>query len=198
MIFNAFHNELKTDVQKVVNILTAASIGNVSMNFSKETTEYNVNGKIIKIPYRFYLLEPSEYTINLLTKTQKMILYCLYTRSCDGYLREKYIKKLLDLNFKEWVIPYIVKLCDEYVYEIIELIYEKLKLRDNGDIKKFCLNNAEIMYKSYSRMTSYWNAYYRLKAPDINNYVGKLLFKKCFGVSESFKLKNNTQNRSNQ
>lgn len=72
---------------------------------------------------------------------QKEILYCIYTRSCNGYIREKYLKELLKLDFDYWAIPFIVKLSDEYIVEILEVIYDKLKIRNNDDIKRFGLEN---------------------------------------------------------
>ena len=35
--------------------------------------------------------------------------------------------------------------------------------------------------KSYSRMVSYWNAYYRRRCRDLKKYVGYKIFKEHFG-----------------
>lgn len=134
----------------------------------------------VRFPYRIYDPEPKETDMEKLDKYRKLNLFCMYTRSNNGYIREKYVRKILESDFEEWCIPYIVKLCDEYVIEILECIYEVLKDRDNSDIREFCRQNNEAVRKSYSRMVSYWNEYYRKDYPDINKYVGVRLFKECF------------------
>ena len=111
---------------------------------------------------------------------QKEILYCIYNRSCNGYIREKYLKELLKLDFDYWAIPFIVKLSDEYIVEILEVIYDKLKIRNNDDIKRFCLENKNIINKSYSRMISYWNEFYRSKEPSFHKYIKKILKESLF------------------
>lgn len=111
---------------------------------------------------------------------QKEILYCIYTRGCNGYIREKYLKELLKLDFDYWAIPFIVKLSDEYIVEILEVIYDKLKIRNNDDIKRFCLENKNIINKSYSRMISYWNEFYRSKEPSFHKYIKKILKESLF------------------
>ena len=104
---------------------------------------------------------------------QKEILYCIY-------IREKYLKELLKLDFDYWAIPFIVKLSDEYIVEILEVIYDKLKIRNNDDIKRFCLENKNIINKSYSRMISYWNEFYRSKEPSFHKYIKKILKESLF------------------
>lgn len=99
---------------------------------------------------------------------------------------ERNICEDLDMPFDQWAIPFIVKLCDEYVLEIIEVIYNKLKDRDNTDIQSFCASNKTAMVKSYARMTSYWNEYYRKREWDFGKYVGRSLFRECLGYNRTF------------
>ena len=91
-----------------------------------------------------------------------------------------YLKELLKLDFDYWAIPFIVKLSDEYIVEILEVIYDKLKIRNNDDIKRFCLENKNIINKSYSRMISYWNEFYRSKEPSFHKYIKKILKESLF------------------
>lgn len=74
-------------------------------------------------------------------------------------------------------IAYII---DDYIVEILEIIYDKLKERDNTDIQSFCLRNKVSTSKSYSRMISYWNEYYRSYEFDFRKYLGRSLFRECF------------------
>ena len=162
MFYESFPKEYIEDLEEVLKIIPE------SYHLLKEVIEYKSNNIIIRIPYRVYFDDVDSAKLNELTDKQKIILYCIYTRSSNGYIREKYIKELLKIEFDYWVIPFIVKISDEYIIEILEVIYEKLKNRDNSDIKKFCLENKDVMKKSYSRMISYWNEYYRDKEPDFH------------------------------
>ena len=63
------------------------------------------------------------------------------------------------------------------------MTYEILKEQDTERIKKFCLQNIESFCKSYNRMISYWNEYYRFKNKSFQKYIGRKLFIECFCYS---------------
>ena len=90
------------------------------------------------------------------------------------------------MDFDFWAIPFIVKLCDEYVVELLELVYDRLHQRDNGDIKRFCDENRAAIKKSYTRMISYWNEYYRNREPHFRGYVGRKVFREILGYNRTF------------
>ena len=186
MVFSSFPVYLRDDISKVMEILPNNTINNVSNVFGGESTAYVLANYIIDIPYRLYLLDVEDSEYKKLNQIQKQIVCCMYTRSCDGYIREKYLTRLLDMPFELWSIPYIVKLCDEYVVEILKIIYDKLKERDNKDIQRFCLMNKVSINKSYSRMVSYWNEYYRKDEFDFKKYIGRNLFEECLGYDRHF------------
>ena len=98
-----------------------------------------------------------------------------------------YLRKLLDMPFEQWSVPYVIKLCDEYVIELLEIIYDKLKERDNRDFQEFCMKNKSSVNKSYSRMISYWNVYYRRQEYNFEKYIGRKIFTECFGYDKRFK-----------
>lgn len=54
----------------------------------------------------------------------------------------------------------------------------------------FCLENIESFCKSYNRMISYWNEYYKYKYKDFQQYIGRKLFRECFGYSKSMEHRN--------
>jgi len=91
----------------------------------------------------------------------------------------------LSVDFPDWSIPYIVKVCDEYVIEILQLVYEELKGKDTEAIKYFCKNNRQAFCKSYNRMISYWNEFYRNDCYRYENYIGSKLFIECFGAKRT-------------
>ena len=120
-----------------------------------------------------------------------MILHCIYSRSCDGFVRQKHLNSLLLMDYEDWAIPYIVKICDEYVVEILEMTYDILKDQDTERIKRFCLENIVSFCKSYSRMISYWNEFYRYRYNNFQQYIGRKLFRECFGYSRSMERRKN-------
>ncbi len=181
-----FPAELTKDFDVVLNTISKRTYHDCPIWFSEESIEYVLADNAITIPYRCYLLEPPESDISKLTEVQKQILFCLYTRSSDGYLREKYVRKLLSSVYEEWCVPYIVKLCDEYVVEILYVIYNSLNEKPNEKIKSFCMANKRTICKSFSRMISYWNEYYRTDYFNIKEYVGMKLFRECLGYSRAF------------
>lgn len=181
-----FPAEQAKDFDVVLSIIPKRTFYGGSAWFSKESVEYVLADHVIAIPYRCYLVEPPESDVSKLTALQKQILFCLYTRSSNGHLREKYVGQLLSSDFEPWVIPYIVKLCDEYVIEILRVIYNSLSEKPNEQIKSFCMANKQAIRKGFSRMISYWNEYYRADCFDIKEYVGRKLFQECLGYSRAF------------
>ena len=190
MFYNAFPESLRADIDIVLKQLPNKTMGNVSGATSDNVIPYKLDDCIIEIPYRMYLIETKDTVYDKLSQVQKQILCCIYTRSCNGFIRDKYVQKLLDMPLEQWAMPYIVKLCDEYVVEILETIYNNLKDRDNTDIQRFCLANKESISKSYSRMVSYWNEYYREQVWSIDKYIGRSLFRECLGYNRTFDKQN--------
>ena len=160
VFYDGFPPEMKRLVKNVVKCFPQDTYRNVSISASENKETYLLHNNIISFPYRVYLLEPENETVEKLNDTEKTILHCLYSRSCNGYVREKHIQALLSVDFPDWSIPYIVKVCDEYVVEILQTVYENLKEKGNEAIKRFCADNWDAFCKSYNRMISYWNEFY--------------------------------------
>jgi len=181
---DGFPNSLRDDVSKVVKLIPRKTYNDVGIGFSEQVIQYFQDGNVIKFPYRMYYTEISDKIINELNSQQEMILHCIYSRSCDGFVRQRHLRSLLMIDYPDWVIPYIVKLCDEYVMEILEMTYDILKGQDTERIKRFCLENPQSFCKSYARMISYWNEFYRYKVYNFRDYIGRKLFRECFGYSQ--------------
>jgi len=187
MFQNGFPNDLKNDLLKVTQLIPQITYSNINIGVSEENIQYLADGYSIEFPYRMYFINISDDVLTELSIQQKMILHCIYTRSCNGYIRQQHLKSLLLMDFADWTIPYIVKLCDEYIVEVLEMTYDILKDRDNEQFKRFCSDNVQSFSKSYDRMISYWNEYYRDKYSYFKKYVGRKLFRECFGYSNSIK-----------
>ncbi len=182
MLEDGFPKDLYKDVQLIENhILNCPS--KVSIGVTEEKRYFSVHDHNIIFPYRMYYLEIPATTFKEFNYQQKMILHCIYSRNDDGFIRQKYIESLLSMDFADWAIPYIVKINDEYVVEILEMTYTILKTHDTRRLKQICSENIPQMQKSYARMTSYWNEYHRKHYPNFRDYVGNKLFMECFGLT---------------
>jgi len=168
--------------QKNYNNITQRTIGGMDIVFFIGETQ-------ISFPYRLYSLEIENSVLSKLDYTERLILHCIYTRSFNGYVRERHIKSLLAEDFPDWCIPYIIKVCDEYVIEIVQTVYDNLKNKDTDRFKKVCIENWDLFCKSYNRMISYWNEFYRAPCYRYKDYIGRKLFIECFGANRKMKCK---------
>ena len=106
MFDNGFPFVCDDTVNRVISIIPPKTYSNV--NFVTSDTGdviYFVEGTQISFPYRFYSIDIEDFVLLELSYTERMILHCIYTRSCDGYVREKHIKALLKEDFPGWAIP---------------------------------------------------------------------------------------------
>lgn len=133
-------------------------------------------GKNLEIPYRVHDIVPPDFVINLLPLHKRINLYAKLTRHHDGFIREKYIVKLINQS-PELSIPYAIQLASEYVQEIIAVIYSHRELFERKLLKNYIEENQVYLNKSKDRMISYWDCYYRLKNPLLKSYVGFKLFR---------------------
>ena len=180
---SGFPNHIKKDVKKVLRVL---GMRKFLHNYTTSgTVNYILKNENIIFPERIYYLDVSDKIISKLSENQQNVLHCIYTRNCDGYVREKHLSKLLNSDYPDWAIPYIVRINSEYVIQILELTYSILKDKNTDNIKQFCLENQIVFCKDYSRMVSYWNEFYRYNHYHFKNYIGRRLFRECFGYSRS-------------
>ena len=191
MFQDGFPNYLRDDVTTAVGMIPHKTYNNGSNGVSQDTIQYFQDNTLIRFPYRIYYIDSSDEVIDNLSLRQKMILHCIYSRSCDGFVRQKHMYSLLQMDYEDWAIPYIVKICDEYVVEILEMTYNILKEQDTERIKRFCLENIVPFCKSYNRMISYWNEFYRYRNNNFQKYIGRKLFRDCFGYSRSMEHRKN-------
>lgn len=188
-----FEEGFPIELQKVVhNVLGSISIQTYNNIAKGYTAEFNneqyvlLDGSIITFPYRIYFIDDEIAYSKLKSNEEKMIYDCIFTRSCDGFVRQKHLKRLLIDDMPEWCMPYVLKLSSEYVKEIVEDIYGFMRDKDNSLFQVFCDINPYMFRYAYSRMTSYWNEFYRNDCYRFHDYVGYKLYKQCFGYSRRF------------
>ncbi len=185
MFIDGFPSTLKETVQKITEQIPVKTYNNVNVRETNDKITYLLDGQYINFPYRVYFLEMENDVFEKMSSKEKMIVNCIYSRSCDGFIREKHIRNLLSTEFPDWAVPYIFKVCDEYVVEILQMVYDNLKDKNAESIKRFCANNPTPFCKSYNRMVSYWNEFYRCDCYRYKNYIGRKLFIECFGASRT-------------
>ena len=62
----------------------------------------SLDGEVLRIPGRVYFPVAGSIWGSGLTPGQELIVDCLYTRHCDGYVREKFLRKILFAE-PDWV-----------------------------------------------------------------------------------------------
>ncbi|MBQ8448872.1 MAG: hypothetical protein IJX27_08105 [Clostridia bacterium] len=139
------------------------------------------NGESVTIPERIYFREAAEEGLASLTAEQKAIYHCIFSRSHDGYARERSLKALFALGVPDFALPYIVESAGDYVLEIVQTLYRLLCGENLERYREFCGRNIKNVQSCHSRMMSYWWEYYRDICPDYGSYAGKALFEECFG-----------------
>ena len=141
----------------------------------------------VSFPYRMYLEDDDALYTDITDIDEKLIFDCIFTRNCNGFVREKHLKNILACDvIPEWCMPYILRLSSEYVVEIVNTIYDGLKGKDNADLTSFCRNNLLICKRAYSRMVSYWDCYYRRDWIKLRDYVGSKLYRELFLPNTNF------------
>ncbi|WP_197034683.1 hypothetical protein [Glycomyces sp. NRRL B-16210] len=129
------------------------------------------------IPYRIAGAEPDPAAVRTLTGVEQVVLHCLYSRNCDGRVRERHLASLVD-RLEPWVIPFVLQLAGEYVLEILEALRRglgDLTVRGSAQRRRygeFITRNPAFFARTERRVVSYWSCYYRLGHPEFGTYPG--------------------------
>ena len=202
-ISGAFPKEWEEDINcvctELVPTLKPFSYGNKD--------KYYLSSGAVELPYRCYNKPLSQFQFGRFTERQKKIFACICLLNYNGFVRERYLRYLLEQPLEEWILPFLMKVSGEYVKEILIVLYEDRKDKDNTLFKEFSKMNPRQSERNLSRMISYWNEYYRFDIirpcvrdgrkgarSDIRDYVGYSLFRECFGISPRRKRVNNYDN----
>jgi len=167
----AFPQSCTDDVRVVARLLPRRLFGTVTWG----TIEVTFYGEPLILPYRLYLNEVKEEKIQTLTDRQRWILYCMYTRHHDGYIREKYVRRLEQEQANtDWVLLYLIELTGEYVREILERIEPVLQIWPEEQLRTFAAANERYLQRIERRIISYWDLHQRRDYPVLWNsdYVG--------------------------
>ena len=186
MFEEGFPVSLSIALHNVLENISKATYNNISIGYTDEPNNEQLellDGSMIQFPYRVYYVDDDELYHRFSSQEERLIYHCIFTRSCDGHIREKHLRAILEADYPEWCMPYILKLSAEYVVEILEIIYASMKSKDNSLFQAFCQNNPYMFRYYHNRMISYWNEFYRGQCYRYHDYVGYKLYKECFGFT---------------
>ena len=174
--YNMFPSEYRNDIDVLYSRYSFFAIYRNSDTFNV----FLDNGEIVSIPYRIYLDESQFKFKFLLSKNQKLLLSCILTRHYDGFIREKYLRNILIVNYWDYsyVAPFILQLTGEYIMEILSLILINLSKDKILFLKRFIKLNIKFYELTKSRMISYWNYICREEISQFSNSLGAKILDK--------------------
>ena len=152
--------------------IVASLIG--SKNVAHPELPIVVRGESLNIPYRVFP-DPDAGPCADLNEVQARIYACALTRHHDGHVRQRQLEQIVTLS-EPWVVPFVVQLCGEYVAEILNVVEEHLPAMHAPAYGEFFRENPRFFQQTESRMTSYWDCYYRWVYKRKADYVGFRLF----------------------
>ncbi|WP_196222255.1 hypothetical protein [Burkholderia ubonensis] len=89
--------------------------------------------------------------------------------------RRRQIERLASESL-DWIAPFIIQLCGEYVIEILDDVEQRVPRLDRDIYRAFIRENPVLYRKTRDRMVSYWDCYYRWLYKRKRDYVGFRLF----------------------
>jgi len=131
-----------------------------------------ISGELIHIPSRVYFPEPSMQILDDLSEIQKTIISTLYTRHHDGFVRERWVERVIG-DPTAWVAPYVLQLLGEYVIEIMNLLARRIDELKEDRYQHFIRENPDFCFLTCRRIVSYWACYFRRwSSPHFTDHVG--------------------------
>lgn len=154
-------DEIFIKIQNYYEILPT----HTSKNFFEAKIEFN----LLSIPERVYL---DCYILSLLQDEHRTlgnslspVLYCIFSRHNNWFIREICLKKLIKFNPENhpFIAVYILALSWDYIADMLPWILDHV-VKYEQFYKELILENEEITKKNLSRIVSYWNEYYRFNS----------------------------------
>lgn len=129
-------------------------------------------GELIRIPSRVYYPEPPIQILDGLSNTQKTVVATLYTRHHNGFVRERWVEKIIG-DPATWVAPFVLQLLGEYVIEIMNVLAKRSEELKERRYQQFIQENPDFCLMTCRRIVSYWECYFRRwSAPRFTDHIG--------------------------
>jgi hypothetical protein len=180
-IANAFPPGLGEDVRQLIGrwpnemVKYASHAVTEDLVQGRRITPLLVEDQEIRIPYRIYLEDLGIFGDVWANDRQALIYHCLFTRHCDGFVRQRHLKHIIESS-EPWTVPYVVSLLGEYVVEVVvdvcNALPEAHTARGNA-YADFVNKNADFLDLVQQRVRSYWACYCNDSYPDIETYPGQ-------------------------
>ena len=154
-----FPGHLEEDIKVIEDTLDLGS-----KHKSYEPFEITFETNTFTIPTRIYADAGQLGMLKKLSPIQKEMVFCLFSRHHDGFVRERCLKEFITSN-SSFTAPYILQLLGEYVIEIIEVIYESRGEINKANLVAYISENPNHYEKTRQRVYSYWDCYYRRAYP---------------------------------
>ncbi len=181
IIQKAFPVEVREEVNSLLTKFNIETI-HTTKGFEKVV----VGKEIIDIPTRIYYKPPYSLVDSKYTQTERKILNCIFSRHNDGYIRQKAILNIIDSD-SNWTTPYVVRIIGEYVIEVLKDINNHFEKINKPNLASFIRQNPDFYNRTYSRVSSYWDCYFRhqfpeklkgIKVPEKQRHIGFQLLNK--------------------
>jgi hypothetical protein len=155
---------------RVRAVLEATSLGSSTQKRSQDDIgPITLNGQQLRIPARIYNPEPDWAIVRSLADVERSIAACLFTRHHDGRVRERALAQV-PVSVESWVAPFVIQLLGEYVIEVVERAASLIEGAPKAGYVAFARENPDFLRLTALRATSYWNAYYRDRFREQNDY----------------------------
>ena len=181
IIQKAFPVEIREEVNSLLTKFT------IETKHSTQGFETVVIGEEkFEIPYRIYYNPPYSLVNSKFTQKEQEILNCIFSRNENGYIRQKAIQNII-ASSNNWTLPYIVRVIGEYVIEILNDINNNFETINKSNLISFVQQNPKLYNQTRSRISSYWDCYFRrqfpemlkgIRVPEEQRYVGFQLLSK--------------------
>lgn len=166
IVKQAFPSFLAPEIDSLFGLLQIPALSLPTRSFQVLVSEEH-----LVIPYRINLPANILETSADLSASQKGILYCLFSRHHDGFVRGRCLHEIMKYDYV-WTVPYVIQLLGEYVVEIIDAIVTHLPQVDSVAYARFLAQNPHFYALTKQRVISYWDCYYRRQYPNFDDYAG--------------------------
>ncbi|MBQ7364330.1 MAG: hypothetical protein IJW46_01885 [Clostridia bacterium] len=182
-LYQAFPKDCRNEVTRVLFHIRRRHTDPMEAYYCRQTLSWRLlSGECVTLPYRLKL---KEMDLDGFSDTEKLIAHCLFSRSPDGYTRERHLRAMLTYDLPDWAAVYVMTLAGEYVKEILQVIDSALRERDWHLWRALARENFFVIKRLHEKMISYWNEFYRFDCYRYRDYVGKALFRDIFGYRKT-------------
>lgn len=168
LLRDCFPFYIHKDVDQVLLFLSKREI-----HFQYDTLKrISLSEQYLGLLRRVYINSSVSYDLINLPLSQRKILWCIFTRHHDGFIRQYVLETLLKYPLEYFMMPFIFQLLGEYVQEILQVIECSMHQHNLHLFKQFILENPTYFQTLKRRIISYWNEYYRHQYPHFEDYIG--------------------------